>query len=103
MASRLLAVTFDVHQPAHVPQFWADMLGRDVVETSKGALLRGDATQPALRFAPCRTGKVGPNRVHLHLISRSDANQQQTVEAALGLGARHLDVGQRPEEGHRPR
>jgi Glyoxalase-like domain len=100
MASRLLAVTFDAHQPAHVAQFWADMLGRDVVETSKGALLRGDATQPGLRFAPCRNEKAGMNRVHLHLTSRSDADQQQTVEAALRLGARHLDVGQRPEEGH---
>ena len=26
--------------------------------------------------------------------------QQETVEKALRLGARHLDIGQRPEEGH---
>lgn len=100
MPSSLLAVTFDAQDPVRVARFWADMLGRDVVETSKGALLRGDGTQLGLRFAPYPTKRAGPNRVHLHLTSTSDADQQHTVEAALGRGARHLDVGQRPEEGH---
>jgi hypothetical protein len=100
MASSLMAVTFDAHDPAQVAQFWAAMLGRDVVETDRGALLRGDGTQPGLRFAPSRREKAGPNHVHLHLTSTSDADQQRTVETALVLGARHLDVGQRPEEGH---
>jgi predicted enzyme related to lactoylglutathione lyase len=36
----------------------------------------------------------------LHLTSGDHADQQHTVATALGLGARHLDVGQRPEEGH---
>jgi hypothetical protein len=70
------------------------------VETSNGVLLRGDATQLGLGFAPCHIEKSGPNRVHLHITSTTDADQQQTVEKALSLGARHLDVGQRPEEGH---
>jgi hypothetical protein len=38
--------------------------------------------------------------MHLHLTSASAADQQQTVATARGLGARHIDVGQRPEEGH---
>src|SRR4051812_45842779 len=100
MPSRLLAVTFDAHDPAQVASFWAGLLGRDVVETRGGALLPGDPTQVGLRFAPSRAAKVGPNRVHLHLTSSSHVDQQQTVAAALELGARHLDVGQRPEEGH---
>ena len=100
MPSRLLAVTFDAHDPARLASFWAGLLGRDVVETRGGALLPGDPTQVGLRFAPSRAAKVGPNRVHLHLTSSSHVDQQQTVAAALELGARHLDVGQRPEEGH---
>jgi catechol 2,3-dioxygenase-like lactoylglutathione lyase family enzyme len=100
MASELLAVTFDSQDPARVAAFWADMLGRDVVETNEGAHLPGDGTQVGLGFARCRTQKVGPNRVHLHLTSTSDADQQHSVDKALGLGARHLDIGQRPEEGH---
>jgi hypothetical protein len=51
------------------------------------ALLAGDTPQLGLRM-------------HVHLTSASPADQQQTTATALGLGARHLDVGQRPEEGH---
>jgi predicted enzyme related to lactoylglutathione lyase len=53
-----------------------------------------------LRLAPSGVARVGPNRVHLHLTSTSPADQQDTVAAALELGANHCDVGQLPEEGH---
>jgi catechol 2,3-dioxygenase-like lactoylglutathione lyase family enzyme len=100
MLSRTLTVTFDAHDPARLAQFWAGVLGREVVEDAGGALLPGDDTQLGLRFVPSRAEKVGPNRMHLHLTSTSLADQQHTVATALGLGAAHLDVGQRPEEGH---
>ena len=38
--------------------------------------------------------------MHFDLTSTSLEDQQQTVARSLGLGARHIDVGQRPEEGH---
>jgi catechol 2,3-dioxygenase-like lactoylglutathione lyase family enzyme len=38
--------------------------------------------------------------MHFDLTSTSLDDQQQTVARALGLGARHIDIGQRPEEGH---
>jgi hypothetical protein len=100
MPSRLLGVTFDAHDPSRLAQFWAGVLSRKVVEDAGGALLLGDDVQLGLRFAPSRAKKVGPNRMHLHLTSTSPADQQQTVATALRLGARHLDIGQRPEEGH---
>ncbi len=101
MISRLLAVTFDAHDPARLARFWADMLGREVVEDAGGALLPGDDSQLGLRFGPSRADAVGPHRrVHLHLTSTSLADQQHIVAAALKLGGGHLDVGQRPEEGH---
>jgi len=96
----LLAVTFDAHHPVRLAQFWAGVLGREVVEDAGGPLLPGDDTQLGLRFVPSRVETAGPNRMHLHLTSASPADQQQTVATALGLGACHLDVGQRPEEGH---
>jgi hypothetical protein len=61
--SRLLAVTFDAHDTARLAQFWAGMLGREVVEDAGGALLPGDDTQLSLRFVPSRAEKVGPNRI----------------------------------------
>ena len=38
--------------------------------------------------------------MHFDLTSTSLEDQQQTVARALELGGRHIDVGQRPEEGH---
>jgi hypothetical protein len=93
-------VTFDAQDPARVAAFWADMLGRNVIETNDGALLPAEGTQLGLGFTRCPTKKAEANRVHIHLTSTSDADQQHTVDKALGLGARHLDVGQRPDEGH---
>ena len=100
MLSRLLTVTFDAHDAARLATFWAGVLGREVVEDAGGALLPGEDTQLGLRFFPSLAQKVGPNRMHLHLTSASPADQQHTVATALGLGAGHLDVGQRPEEAH---
>jgi catechol 2,3-dioxygenase-like lactoylglutathione lyase family enzyme len=100
MPSRLLAVTFAAHDPARIARFWAGVLTRDVVDHPDGALLPGDDKQLGLRFVLGPADKVGANRMHLHLTSDSLADQQQTVATALGLGAGHLDVGQRLEEGH---
>lgn len=100
MPLALLAVTFDTPHHDTVARFWADLLGRVVVETGAGALVPGSETQIGLRFAPSDSERSRPNRMHLHLTSTSDADQQHIVETAVDHGARHLDVGQRPEEGH---
>jgi hypothetical protein len=93
-------MTFDAHDAARVARFWAGTLGREVVDEPGGALLPGDGAQVALRFVASRAERVGPHRVHLHLTSTSLDDQQHVVASALKLGAAHLDVGQRPEEGH---
>jgi hypothetical protein len=98
--SQLLALTSDAHDPARLAGFWAGVLGRVVVNDLRGVLLPGSDTQVGLRFVLSGAEEVGPNRVHLHLTSTSPADQQHTVAAALELGARHLDVGQLPAEGH---
>ena len=98
--SRLLAVTFDAQDSAALARFWAGLLGREIIEDGEGVLLPGTDTQLGLRFVSGALDKTGPNRMHLHLTSADDADQQDTVTRALGLGAGHLDVGQRSEEGH---
>jgi hypothetical protein len=98
MLAPTLTVTFDARDPARPARFWAAMLGRDV---TGGFLLPGDDTQVGLRFVPDRERVgPGPDHLHLHLTSTGADDQQHTVAKALGLGASHLDVGQRPEEGH---
>ena len=100
MASRLLTVTVDAHDPARLARFWAGLLDRKVVEDAGGALLPGEDAQLGLRFVPSRAAKAGRNRMHPHLTSTSLADQQHTVATALALGGDHLDVGQLPEEEH---
>ena len=98
--SPALAVTFDAHDPARLADFWAALLSRRVVDDGRGALVPGSETQVDLRFVAAASVKAGPNRIHLHLTSDSPAGQQDTIAAALELGARRIDVGQLPEEGH---
>ncbi|MEU4678461.1 VOC family protein [Micromonospora sp. NPDC023737] len=101
MTSRLLTVTFDAQDPARLAQLWAGMLGREVIEDTGGTFLPGGDTQLGLRFASNAEQQEGPSRsMHLHLTSARPDDQEHTVAKALGLGASHLDVGQRPEEGH---
>jgi hypothetical protein len=100
MTCQLFAVCFDGSQPLRLARFWAGILKRQIVEDGEGVLVPGEGTQVSLRFAPGRTEKVGPNRTHLHLTSTSLADQQHIVATALRLGAEHIDIGQRPEEGH---
>jgi hypothetical protein len=100
MHSRLLTVTYEAHDPADAAQFWATLLSREVVNDAAGALLPGEDAQLGLRFVAGRAGRLGANRMHLHLTSADLEEQQHTVAMAVKLGGRHLDVGQRPEEGH---
>jgi hypothetical protein len=82
---RFDAVAFDAHDPAVVAPFWAALLGREVVEEPTGV---------------AATTAFGGRDLHLHLTSTSLEDQQRTVDHALELGGWHVDVGQRPEEGH---
>ena len=99
MSSRLVAVTYDAQDPAALAVFWGQLLGREVVPEGKGVLLPGDDTQVGVRFVAA-TEPTGAESLHLHLTSTSLDDQQRSVDVALGLGGRHLDVGQLPEEGH---
>jgi hypothetical protein len=64
------------------------------------ALLPSDDTGFRLEFFATLEQKVGPNQMHFDLTSTSLDDQQETVARALGLGARHLDIGQGPEARH---
>jgi predicted enzyme related to lactoylglutathione lyase len=101
MTARLHALCFDAQDPAGLAAFWGGLLGWEVAEDDLGvALLPTDDTGFRIRMVPTSEPKVEKNRMHFDLTSATPEHQQQTVEKALALGARHLDIGQRPEEGH---
>ena len=102
MTSDLFAVCFDANDPLRLARFWAGVLGREMAEDADDgfALLPGDDTDFRIRFVSTQEQKAGQNRIHFDLTSTSLEDQQQTVARSLELGARHIDIGQRPEEGH---
>ncbi len=100
MSSVLEAIVFDAQDLARVTHFWAAVLQREVIEDSRGTLLPGTDTQAGVRFSPGTMNTRDGRRLHLHLTSTSLDDQNHTVATALRLGARHIDVGQLPDEGH---
>jgi catechol 2,3-dioxygenase-like lactoylglutathione lyase family enzyme len=99
---QLIALCFDANDPVRLARFWGGVLGREMTGDLGGglALPPADDTGFPIRFLPSPEQKAGPNQVHVDLTSTSLADQQHTVARSLAPGARHIDVGQRPEEGH---
>jgi len=101
MTAHLFGLCFDANDPPRLARFWAGVLGWEITDDPDDgiALLPSDDTRFRIRFLATQEQKLGQNRIHFDLTSTSLEDQQQTVARSLGLGARHIDVGQRPEEG----
>ena len=99
MTSHLVALCFDANEPRRLARFWAGLMHLRIADDGV-TLLPSDEAGFSIEFLQTQQRKSGPNQVHLHLTSTSLDDQQSTVARALGLGGRHLDIGQRPEEGH---
>jgi catechol 2,3-dioxygenase-like lactoylglutathione lyase family enzyme len=102
MTTLLFAVCVRASRPARLARFWSGVLGWVLADDPPDgvALLPSDDTGFRIRFLPSQEPKIGQNRMHFDLTSTSLEDQQQTVARSLQLGAQHIDVGQRPEEGH---
>ncbi|GAA2484362.1 VOC family protein [Terrabacter carboxydivorans] len=99
MTSRLLELCHDARDPDRLAHFWGRLLRQETDSDGVTLLPRKD-TDIAIRFVRTLEPRSTPNQMHLHLTSSSAEEQQSTVNRALELGGRHLDVGQTPEEGH---
>ena len=103
MTSRLIALCFDANEPLRLARFWAEALRWEIGDESDDGveLLPTDGT--ALRidfFVPVPEPKLQKNRVHLDLTTASIDDQQDTVARLIEIGARHVDVGQGPDDKH---
>ena len=102
MTSTFVALCIDANDPLRLAQFWAHALRWDVGDEVEGAvrLVPSDGARFGLLFAPVATPKLGQNRIHLDLTTASIDDQTQSVEQLIALGARHVDIGQGPDETH---
>jgi hypothetical protein len=99
---QLHALCFDANDPVHLADFWAGVLGWEMADDPDGSpvLLPNDDTGFRIRFLPTEAQKTEPNQMHFDLTSASLADQQETVARSLRLGARHIDIGQSPDDEH---
>ena len=102
MTSRLVALCIDANDPLRLARFWADALhwGIDDEAPDEIGLVPTDDTRFRIVFQAVPEQKAGKNRIHLDLTSTSIDDQKETVERLVELGARHIDVGQGPDDDH---
>lgn len=103
MSLQLKALGFDTNDPRRLAGFWATALGWEVHDEmpDRVELAPTDGTRFSIVFLPAILGeKQGKNRLHLDLTTTSIDDQTQSVEKLLDIGARHVDIGQRPDESH---
>lgn len=99
MAVRLYAVRFDANDPLKLAGFWAGVLRREIADDGV-TLLPGSATELRIFFAATPTPKTDLGRAHFDLTSTSAEDQHETVQRALDLGGRHIDIGQGSDAPH---
>jgi catechol 2,3-dioxygenase-like lactoylglutathione lyase family enzyme len=103
MTSRLVALCMDANDPARLAPFWAEALGWRVdAGTEEVGLAPTDGTPFRIVFQPVRERKDAKtkNSIHLDLTTASVEDEAATFRRLLELGARHVDIGQGPEETH---
>ncbi|MEU2022585.1 VOC family protein [Streptomyces sp. NPDC016469] len=99
MTPHLAAIAFHATDPPDLARFWAGLLNWE--RSGDGTVVvPPDGKGYALRFTGSRAPKTRQNQAHFDLTSATPDAQRDTVARALELGARHLDIGQTPEEGH---
>ena len=100
--SRLVALCIDANEPLRLARFWADALRWEIEDETVDeiGLAPTDTTRFGILLLPVPEPKTGKNRLHLDLTTESVADQAQTVEKLVELGARHIDIGQRKDESH---
>ena len=98
MPARISCVCIDAVEPRPVAEFWAAVLGWDVVEDSDGGISLASLGRdlPTVDILPVPEAKQMKNRLHLDL--RADGTSfDAEVDRLEGLGARRVDVGQGPD------
>ena len=105
MASKFTELAVDCAEPHALARFWCAVLDYTVQdEEEPGVVTIGSPlvpegkrqlgpVPPTLTFARVPEAKTVKNRLHID-VNPTDREQDDEVRRLLGLGARHVDVGQ---------
>jgi len=102
MTARLVALAFDAVAPSELARFWAHALRWNIRQTDGIGIeiVPTDATPFHVLVRPVAHEKAGQNRIHFDLTTSSPDDQTNTVAELVAIGARHIDIGQSPDETH---
>jgi hypothetical protein len=95
MSSKFTELVIDCADPRRVAEFWANVLGYEVLDSSDEAVEIGPrgGGAPTLVFVPVPERKMVKNRLHID-VNPAGQDQDAELERLLALGARRVDVGQ---------
>jgi hypothetical protein len=102
MTVQLVALALDAMAPNELARFWAHALRWNVREAEGVGveLVPTDATSFRVLVRPGAAEKVAQNRIHFDLTTTSLDDQHTTEAELLTIGARHIDIGQDPNDTH---
>jgi predicted enzyme related to lactoylglutathione lyase len=95
MTSRIAVIAIDAIEPRPVAEFWAAVLGWQIVEEDADgiSIAPTDTAWPTIDVFKVPERKGIKNRLHLDL--RADGTTaEEEVKRLLAMGARPVDVGQ---------
>src|SRR4051794_38703254 len=98
MANRITSLCIDCTNPSLLAEFWTQVLDWQVTEQDEeGWRIQESPDSPfAIDFLVVPDGpKTSKNRLHLDL-NATDRDQDAELERLKELGARPVDVGQKP-------
>jgi len=97
MTSKFTQLVIDCADPERLATFWRAVLGWEVKDRSEHGneieIADPAGALPTLLFIRVPEAKTVKNRLHID-VNAVGTDQQAEVERLVGLGARHVDVGQ---------
>jgi catechol-2,3-dioxygenase len=98
MACRITELVLDCADPEKLADFWCAVLGYQVLDRDPESIEIGRADQPPddrITLVLNRVTEPKQQKLRLHIdVNATDRDQAAELERLLGLGARHVDIGQ---------
>ncbi|QGK68193.1 VOC family protein [Allosaccharopolyspora coralli] len=100
MTSRMAVLSIDAVDPSVIARFWCEVLGWSIIDVEDAdeviEIGPADGSWPTIDVPQVPEHKAVKNRLHLDI--RADGvSTEDELTRLLGLGARRVDVGQRPD------